>query len=117
MALFSTALAHSRHRDLLQGQFRTLDGRALRDEIEAEGQRRGDDLAKMPDLHVHLRNAPTVRVGFGDPDDGLGYGKLVQGSALFTHIFQKTAQHMVDGRLHLLDAWDVVRAHDYRMIC
>jgi hypothetical protein len=78
-SVLCTALAAlPRDGNLLYIQLRALDRRSLRHQLEPEGERRGDDLTQVADLHVHFRYPPPVGVAAGDLDHRVGYGELVQ---------------------------------------
>ena len=107
----------SSSRNLLHLQLRALERRSLSHQLEAEGQGRGNDLAQVADLQVHLRDPPPVRVAAGDLDDGVGYGQLMQALTLPSHQrLNEPPQHVVYGSLHLLDARNVIRTHDHRVV-
>src|SRR3954470_7757699 len=61
----------------LEHQLPPLEHRPRCDEAEGELQRRGHDLAQVPDLHLHAGDATARGVTLCDRDDGLGDRQLV----------------------------------------
>src|SRR5205085_4254204 len=64
-------------RYLLDRELGAVEGRALRDELEAEGERVGHDLAQPADLELDPGDAAAARMLLGDRHDRLRQRQLM----------------------------------------